>query len=406
METTRTFSKILEAVADDRYRIIGAVSGTRTGKSYSMAQLAVLKALNTPYFTVTYIAPNIPHLRLGVWKDLTSIINSEKLGGFCQINLSTFTIKFSNGSIIQATSFMDKGAELAKGVATDWAVFEEILESADWEIFSQINSRCRGKILFNFNPSCSRNNWVEKYVFSQPNCKRIHLTIDDNRFLSDEQKQEIYRLAELDARYKQIYLVGDYYSMSEKQIITNYQTLPHADFLEAWQKGTRFYGGLDFGYINSVNALVITTMIGGNIYVKTLMYQNQLLNNEIAERILNSECADKCPYNIVADSAEMKSIDEINKFSNGRLHLVGASKGKNSVLEGINSIKKFKLVIDSTDSLLIRDIESYEWLQDKSTNELVNTPNKQGYDAHLIDAISYCVRTYYNQPTKNKSRVC
>ena len=94
---------------------------------------------------------------------------------------------------------------------------------------------------------------------------------------------------------------------------------------------------------------------------------------------------------IYADSAEPKSIVEINRTPEARAHrikLVPTTKGRDSVKHGINIVQQQKLLITDTSHNLQKEIRNYKW-QEKN-NELINAPINAHGD-HALDALRYAI---------------
>jgi phage terminase large subunit len=88
---------------------------------------------------------------------------------------------------------------------------------------------------------------------------------------------------------------------------------------------------------------------------------------------------------IFADSAEPQRIEEIYK-SGYNIH-----PAEKKVSDGIDFVKRFKLLIHSGSINLINEIKAYKWKEDKNGNTL-DEPIKE--NDHLLDALRYCVYTY------------
>ena len=86
---------------------------------------------------------------------------------------------------------------------------------------------------------------------------------------------------------------------------------------------------------------------------------------------------------IVADSAEPKSIQEIY---NQRFNIKPALKGPDSIKNGIDILKRYKLNITSNSSNLLKEIRTYKWAQNKD-GESINKP--VDFNNHAIDALRY-----------------
>lgn len=405
MQTSRTFSKILDALTNNPKRFTAVQSGMRCGKSVAICQILTLIALNKHNKVITCICPTIRHMRTGIFRDFQNIISSDNLEGEVEVNLSNFSIKFlRTNSIIECVAYMEVGSERAKGHQQNISFFNEITESSNYEIYQAVMGRTSEWAIADFNPSCARNWWLEsKILVDTINTQKIRVNLYDNQFLEKAQVNQIETMAKYDERFNAIYLQGEYADISELQIITNYDIIPHSEFVEQFDKCSNYAAGLDFGFINSYNAMVEVGTAQGELWVRECMYERGMLNQDIAERILSMDL--KRPNLICADN-EQKSIAEINKHCQGKARLQPTSKYKGSVLNGINAIKKFKLHIDSSALNLIRDIQSYEWIKDKNTNEILNEPNKKQYDAHCIDSLSYCVTAFFIQNSGFHSRLC
>ena len=91
---------------------------------------------------------------------------------------------------------------------------------------------------------------------------------------------------------------------------------------------------------------------------------------------------------ITADSAEPKSIDELCTLG---LHVKGASKGKDSINNGVQWIQDFKIIIHPRCVNFLTEISNYTWDKDKFGNKI----NKPIDDFnHLMDAMRYGLEKY------------
>jgi phage terminase large subunit len=86
---------------------------------------------------------------------------------------------------------------------------------------------------------------------------------------------------------------------------------------------------------------------------------------------------------IIADSAEPKSIQEI--YAEG-FNIHGAIKGPDSIKQGIDILKRYKINVTANSHNLKKELYSYIWKKDK-TGKMLNEP----IDAfnHLIDPLRY-----------------
>lgn len=128
---------------------------------------------------------------------------------------------------------------------------------------------------------------------------------------------------------------------------------------------------LDFGFIADPTAFVAYLLDDENkkLYVFQEMFQKGLLNNQIAEMITAMGFAKST---IIADSAEMKSVEEIKRL--GIRRIKPAVKGAGSVLQGIQKLKQYQIIVDPSCENLIEELQNYSWKRDKNTNEYINEP--------------------------------
>ena len=92
---------------------------------------------------------------------------------------------------------------------------------------------------------------------------------------------------------------------------------------------------------------------------------------------------------ITADSAEPKSIDELNGW--GLRRITPAMKGKDSINNGIQFIQDFEIIIHPKCVNFITEISNYTWDEDKFGNKI----NKPIDDFnHLMDAMRYALERY------------
>lgn len=154
------------------------------------------------------------------------------------------------------------------------------------------------------------------------------------------------------------------------------------------QEGIESVFGLDFGYTNDPTALFCGLIDLKNkvIYVFDELYKKGLSNKKIYEEV---EAMGHRKESIIADSAEPKSIDELRSL--GLTRVRAAKKGKDSILNGIQFIQDFKLVIHPRCVNFLTEVTNYQWAKDKFDNSI----NKPIDDFnHLMDAMRYAIEPY------------
>jgi len=112
-----------------------------------------------------------------------------------------------------------------------------------------------------------------------------------------------------------------------------------------------------------------------------VLYRVGIHNRELCEEIRRQGIDLRTKF--IADSAEPKSIDEL--YSLG-MNIHAAKKGKDSVNNGIDILKRFEFVVQKDSINLIKELKSYKWEIDKN-GKATGKPVKM-FD-HCMDAIRY-----------------
>jgi phage terminase large subunit len=121
-----------------------------------------------------------------------------------------------------------------------------------------------------------------------------------------------------------------------------------------------------------------------------LIYKKGLLNNDISNLLKANQVNDI----VYADSAEPKSIAELNTYGH---NILPVSKGKDSIVYGINLMNQNKIYVTSRSKNLINELRNYIWLTDK-TGVKMNKPI-DSYN-HAIDAMRYAIMSQLENPNK------
>lgn len=143
--------------------------------------------------------------------------------------------------------------------------------------------------------------------------------------------------------------------------------------------------GIDFGFavdpaVYTQNHLDRTRKC---LFIFNEIFETNLSNKKLWQKILKVKIGHAY---IISDSAEPKSIAEINDY--GQLRLLGAKKGVDSVEYGIKWLQDlYEIVIDPVRCPnTAREFKSYEYEKDKYGNFISKFPDANN---HTIDATRY-----------------
>lgn len=389
IKCTGVFDKNMNSKA----KIILNQGSTRSSKSYSVAQLMIIKALTEKKKRIIVARKTFTSLRKTLLKDFIDILDANKLRTHFKYNRSTGTLVcLSTGSTIEFIG-LDEVLKI-QGIQSNYLVIDEVME-VEWSIFQQLLLRLsspttdgkQNQCYLLYNPSNPKH-WIKTRIIDErDDYELIISTYKDNPFLSEEVVAEIERLKEVDNDAYLIYAKGEW-SEVRGQVFKNYDYQPESEFnLENFDQ---VYYGLDWGYSNDYTAVVqVGTKKGkkDELWVKEIYWCKGKTNTNI-DLELGARIGDKM-VELVADSSEPKSIEELKRL--GWRRIQGVVKGPGSVNTGIDIMKRYKIHVCTTSMNLREEFENYVWLEQKD-GQLSNIP-KDAYN-HGIDALRYVCATY------------
>ncbi len=150
-----------------------------------------------------------------------------------------------------------------------------------------------------------------------------------------------------------------------------------------WQ--WRHVFGLDYGYTNDPTAFIaaVVNPVDRVLYIYDEHYERRMLNSDIASMLIKKGYRKE---RIRADSAEPKSNEDLRRL--GILRIAPASKGRDSIINGISRLQEYRIVIHPSCGHTAAEISSYRWDTDK-TGSVLNVPVDT--DNHLMDALRYAM---------------
>lgn len=384
--------------------------GASSGKSHGVVQKVVLKALS-PWKKprkVLFTRKVAATIKDSIFEDVRQCLIDFKLLDHCKVNLSDFKIQLPNGAV-----FLFKGMDNPEKIKSIKGISDVVMEEAtefNLEDYTQLTIRLRDKghllrqMFLMFNP-VSKLNWVFKHFFTDgtpENTLIIRSTYTDNKFLDDSVKDNLESLAKRNPAYYRIYALGEFATLDKLIFPTVMTQLIDQRSISHLTS----YFALDFGFTNDPSAFVHVKVdtLNKRLYIVDEYVKKGMLNDEIANTI---KALGYHKEVITADSAEVKSIAEL-RLNHGIERIRPARKGKDSVMNGIQFLQQFQIIVDERCVKTIEEFENYTWRKDKKTNEYMNEP-VDTYN-HCIDAIRYAVESLTfgskkpRQDTQKKTR--
>jgi phage terminase large subunit len=361
--------------------------GTSAGKTFGILPILASKAAKNAGLEISVVAESVPHLRRGALKDFLKIMFETGRFKAHQFNKSTLKYTFENGSYIEFFS-ADQPDRLRGARRTTLYVNE--CNNISFDAYHQLSIRTSEDIWLDYNPVSTF--WVDNELIGQPNVDFITLTYKDNEALPHtivediESAREKAKTSSYWANWWKVYGLGQIGSLEGVCI-------PDWKELEILPNEARLLcHGLDFGYTNDPTSLVSLYKWNNAYIFDEIIYQKKLLNSDISDLLK----ANSITGIIYADSAEPKSIAELSHY---RHQVMSVSKGRDSIVYGINLINQNEIYVTARSKNLIKELSNYIWMKDREGNTL-NKP----IDAfnHAIDAARYALTSQLENPNRGK----
>lgn len=366
--------------------------GAGSGKSYAIAQILVYKALKSKRKILVLRKVNRT-TKNSTFQLLLDTLDRFKILGLCNVNKTDFSIVLPTGSTFLCMGLDDpEKIKSITGLTDAW--LEEATEFTV-DDFSQVDLRIRDpkaqwqQIYLSFNP-VSRASWCYLHFFAdnpdmedfRKEVKIVHTNYMDNPFLPQKYIDALLLMKQTNEVYYKIYALGEFGSL-DKLVYNNWQSY---DFDVNSIQGTHICG-LDFGYTHDPTAFVsaILNEQERRLYVVQEWGGPGYLNDQIAEHIKELGYAKST---IIADCAEQKSIEEIKRLGIPRIK--PCVKGQGSILQGIQKLQQYEIIVHPSCSSLLEELENYSWKKDKQTNEYINEPIDSWN--HYLDALRYAMQ--------------
>lgn len=359
--------------------IIVNQGGSSSGKTYSILQDLFTKALQQSV-VITVVGQSIPNLKSGALRDAIDIVNgSPQLKSFiADYNKSERIFTTSNNSIIEFKSYLTP--QDAKSGKRDYLFINEA-QGIPYATYMELYMRTRIRVYIDYNPN--EEFWVHENIIGQPNTKLLISDHRHNPFVSNKIREKLESLKDKDMDLFKVYARG-MTGKIEGLIFRNYDIVDavpsSANFLAHW---------IDWGFTNDPTSFGDVFEYNGELFLDEKIYDTGLTNADIIKRL--GDLGVSKSKEIIADSAEPKSIEDLKRAG---YYVSPAKKGKDSIINSIDTLKQFKLNITNTSYGLKKEIKSYKWRVDNS-GRTINEP--VDFMNHSIDGIRYVALNKINK---------
>jgi phage terminase large subunit len=370
-----------------RKRIRAVAGGTSASKTVSILIWGIdySQSRNNQNKLGTVTSESYPHLLKGAILDFQNIMKDRGYWKDERWNDTKHAYTFETGNKMEFATF-DTYSK-AHGARRDWLFVNEGNNMA-YNIVDQLMVRTREVVWLDWNPT--NEFWFYTDILPvREDVDFITLTYKDNEALDIETIREI-------ESHKNNKMWWQVYGLGQLGVIEGRIYKDWVELDELPREAELVRRGLDFGYTHDPTVIENIYKYNEGFVIDEICYQKGLSNRTIADILLNQQ-----KILTIADSAEPKSIDEINNYG---VQIIGAVKGADSVSQGIQFIQGQKIYITKQSIKTLKAYRNYLFITDIN-GKITNVPDDAIHEwSNPMDAIRYGIDSFrerkkYVQPT-------
>jgi len=365
-----------------RYK--GAYGGRCSGKSHFFAELLVEAHILDPNTKSVCIREVQKSLTQSVKALIESKIESLGLGEYFDVQQACIKNTKGNGVIIFQGMNSHNADSIKSLEGFDRAFVEEAqsLSQISLDLLRPTIRKPGSELWFCWNP---RNETDPIDVFlrgAKPPEGSIIRPVNymDNPWMPDVMIKEMeYDKARDIDKYHHVWL-GEYVQNSEKRIYKNWKV----DTFDSPPDATYYYG-LDFGFSNDPTVLLRCFIEGRTLYIDYEAYEIGCDTQDMPHMLMTVPDSEKWP--ITGDSSRPETISHLRKHGFPKCR--PSVKGANSVVDGIEFLRGFDIVVHERCKGIADDLTFYSYKVHPKTEEILPTIDHASSDGP--DALRYAV---------------
>lgn len=376
-----------------RFKVV--YGGRDSGKSTMVVLWFVLLSFKDRYrfLNIKKTARTIRDSVYSLYEEVIKKNNLESYFTFTQTSIKNNV----TGSEFLFTGLLPSAERIKSVNKINYCFIEEASELTqdDWDIVIPTIREPGNKIFIVFNPADGTEPVYKTFIDNTPeNAEVVKINYDDNPFLSDESKDYIEYLKEVDwEKYKHIY-EGEKLLISDKVIFKNKYEVRHFET----PNDAVFYHGMDWGGGGAAQ--------DPSVAVRCFIDDNTLYIDK--ESYLTGAAADldNMPDHLIADiptSYKWQILSDTNfpnsiKYLRNRGFNIKPVK-KMKIIDGINFLKSFeKIIIHPDCENTAYEFMTYSWKTDKMSGDII--PEPEDKHNHCIDTVRYSLSNVFHQGSK------
>ena len=374
-----------------RYRVLKGGKGSKKSSVTALNFIyRIMKYPNTNLLVIRAVMNTHKNSTFAVLSWAQKQLNVEKYWSNSVSNMEMTYLPTGQKIIFRGADDVLKLAGLTVDTGTiNFVWIEEAFEIGKEEDFDKLDLTVpRGKTengvfkqtTLTFNPWSSEH-WLKKRFFDSKNSNAEVFSTNYlcNEFLDDTDRQVFERMKRTNARKYAVAGLGEW-GIAEGLVFENW-SVEHIEINKCCNLPAYF--GLDYGYINDPTAFIAFYVDSKNmrIHIFDEFYKKRMLNSDIAEQIKKMGYAKE---RIRADSSEPKSNEDLRRMGISRI--MPATKGPDSILNGIARISEYKITVEPNCTNTIAELTSYCYSQRKNEK---GRRLPEDNNNHLMDAMRY-----------------
>jgi phage terminase large subunit len=365
--------------SDKRYRV--AYGGRGSGKSYGVAERAMLFALQNP------------GARLLCAKETQNTLSDSSLAIIKRVihdhGLDAAFMQTKHGlSCKNGAEFIFKGLQHPdrirsfESVTFCWVEEATHVSNEAWEILIPTIRADGAEIWITFNPDQESDPTYQLFVLTdRPDIERRLVNHDDNPLFPEALQRELEWDRAHDAdKYLHIW-EGQTRAFTEAQVFHGKWRIGQFEMPE----NAQFYLGADWGFSQDPTALLRCYIVANTLYIDHEAYG---VGVDIVDTpAMFDTVPESRRWPMGADSARPETISHM---ANAGFRIHGVKKGKGSVEDGVAFIRSFdEVVIHERCKHTADEFKLYSYKRDRLTGDIL--PVLEDKHNHCIDALRYAL---------------
>ncbi len=377
-----------------RYK--GIHGGRGSGKSHERAEALIEALVLNPNTAAVCLREVQKSIKMSVKRLLESKIESLGVSHLFEIQDTQIKRRGYKGLIIFQGMQNHTSDSIKSLEGFDIAWFEEA-QTASQRSLDLLRPTIRkpgSELWFTWNPNKETDpiDLLLRGDNPPPDAIILQVNYHDNPWFPDVLRAEMEydRGRDLD-KYKHVWL-GGYQQNSEARVFKNWKVEEFDAPADAVHRL-----GADWGFSTDPSVLVRCHAIGRNLYIDYEAYRVGCEIVDTPDLFFTVPDSEKWP--IIADNARPETISHVRR--NGFPKMVAAVKGPNSLVEGVEWLKSFDIVVHPRCKHTIDELINYSYKVDPHTQVVM--PILEDKKNHVIDSLRYACESL-RRATRAKER--